>query len=62
MKFLPLWQQDDKLLIKDYIWYIANLDTVEDWCQETFGYCKRDGMVLTFNQPEHTMLFMLMWG
>lgn len=49
-------------IIIDYIWYSDNIDKIDSWSEETFGYQPREGMVLTFQEESHKIWFILKWN
>lgn len=46
-------------IIADYKFYADNEKTIDDWLEQ--NWCERQGMVITFNDENTKLMFMLRW-
>lgn len=50
------------LLIVDYRYVHDHQVEIEKWCMDSFGYCDRTGMIISFESEDHLNWFLLKWG
>jgi hypothetical protein len=50
------------LIISDYKYYADHTEEIDEWCQETFGYYPRTGMIITFKDEQHLSWFLARWS
>ena len=51
------------VIIRDYEFFDGdNIEAMDEWCWQTFGYHPRAGMIMTFREPSHTTWFVLKYG
>lgn len=49
------------VIVVDYSYYARLQKEIDHWCEETFNYQPRQGMVLTFQNESDMTCFLLRW-
>ena len=50
------------VVIADFAWWVGVEDQVREWCLDNGIRTQQQGMVITFDDDESFMMFMLRWS
>ena len=50
------------VVISDFAWWVGVEDQVREWCLDNGIRTQQQGMVITFDDDESFMMFMLRWS